>query len=857
MRHAKKLIVGTIAAVAVLAAAVAVINLQPEPVAATNQGKPPAPTGVTVTNTADGVLVSWNDDQADVHRIAWAHITEMRVATNAGDFDEAVHFADTKRDTDYTIKHLPEGQQYYIRVGAAHSRESGAAWDHPWQLITIGATGGGTPVAIPDQPCTTTPDDTTTPEGTPSPTSTPTVPLPTSTPAPPSTNNRPPAFSGTTGRMVPENSTGSTSVGTPVTADDPDGDTLTYHLSGNDAVGFAIGLETGQIATKNGVTYDHESKSEYLLTVSANDNRGGTASVDITVYITDVNEAPSFEAGFTTTRQVPENSPANTNVGMPVSASDPERDILTYSLSGADAAYFAVITDGQIATIPGATYDYETKSSYSMVLTASDGKLSGSITVTVNLTDVSETTTIVVDPAPEPPQYQQQQAANNPPTFDGTTTTREVPENSGSGTNVGGAVTATDPDDDTLTYTLSGTDRIRFAVNGSTGQITTVANETYDYELKSSYLVHVLAADGNGGTDIMKVTINLTNVNEGQLFADGNSASREMPTGSAAGTNAGDPITAKDLDGDTLTYTKSGTDAASFDIDSSNGQITAKEGVTYDRATKASYSVTVQVSDGKGETASIGVTINLTEATANAEETTDESTSVTREVAENSDAGTNVGAPVTATASDGESLSHSLWGTDASSFSINSATGQITTISGVTYDYETKSSYSVEVDISNGDGFKETIGVTINLTDVEEPTAVTACSTNLGTLTATAWYDGLVNDAGCKAHHQDTSARYFHFTVPEQKSVSISAGSWGELYVSKGTPNKGWGTAPNGTYEQRREVRRTNGKLLHDSGHVATPENDGQNITLSLNAGEAYTVEVAATSGYFNVRITP
>ena len=849
MRHAKKLIIGTIAVVAVLAAAVAAVNLQPEPVAATNQEKPPAPTGVTVTNTADGVLVSWNEDQADVHRIAWTHTTEIRAAVNAGDFEEAVHFADTKRDTDYTIKYLPEGHQYYIRVGAANTRASGAAWAHPWQLITIGATGGGTPVQAPDQPCTPTLP------GTPSPTSTPSIPLPTSTPTPPSTNNRPPSFSGTTVRTVPENSTGGTSVGMPVTATDLDHDTLTYHLSGNDALGFAIGLETGQIATKTGVTYDYESKSEYSLTVSANDNRGGIASVDITVYITDVNEAPSFEAGLTTTRQVAENSPANTNVGMPVSAGDPERDILSYSISGADAAHFAVITDGQITTIPGATYDYETKSSYSMTMTASDGKLSDSITVTVNLTDVSETTTTVLDPAPQPPPQQQKAATNNPPTFDGTTTTREVPENSGGGTNVGLPVTATDPDDDVLTYTLSGTDRIRFAINGSTGQITTVANETYDYEIKSSYLVHVLAADGNGGTDVMKVTINLTNVNEGLLFPDGANTIRAISEGAAAGTNVGAPVKARDWDGDTVTYTVSGTDVASFNFDTDTAQITTKTGITYDREVKASYSLTVTASDGKGETASTTVTINV--SNVNEAPSFDDGATTTRKVAENSDGGTNVGSPVTATDPDGDTLSYSLWGTDAASFAIDGSTGQISTVAGVTYDYETKSSYSVEVDVSDAGGLNATIAVTVNLTDVVEPIATTACETNLGTLTAKAWYEGLLNDANCKAHHQDTNARYFHFTVSEQQSVTISLTSWGELYVSKGTPNNGWGTAPNGTYEQRREVRRNNGKLVHDGPHVATPDNNGKTVTLTLSAGESYTAEAAGTSGYFNIGITP
>ena len=91
----------------------------------------------------------------------------------------------------------------------------------------------------------------------------------------------------------------------------------------------------------------------------------------------------------------------------------------------------------------------------------------------------------------------------------------------------------------------------------------------------------------------------------------------------------------------------------------------------------------------------------------------------------------------------------------------------------------------------------------------------------------------------CRAHHQDSRARYFHFTVSGQKSVTISL-SAGALYVPKGTPNNGWGAAPKGTYEHRREVRRTNGKLLHDGPHVATAQNDSNTVTLTLTAEDLH-----------------
>ena len=103
---------------------------------------------------------------------------------------------------------------------------------------------------------------------------------------------------------------------------------------------------------------------------------------------------------------------------------------------------------------------------------------------------------------------------NAVPAFQQDSTTREVAENSAAGTNVGDPVTATDGDNDTLTYTLEGTDAASFQIISTSGQIQTISGVTYDYETKSSYSVTVKADDSNGGTDTIAVTINLTDVDE-------------------------------------------------------------------------------------------------------------------------------------------------------------------------------------------------------------------------------------------------------------------------------------------------------------------------------------------------------
>ena len=121
-------------------------------VAAANLQAQPKPTDVTASNTAEGhVLVSWDDDAAPVHRVGWTHDAEFRAAQAAGDWLEAFHFADTKRETDYAIKYLPGGQPYWIIVGAANERFGGATWSD-WTSLTTAASANPDPdPAVPGQ----------------------------------------------------------------------------------------------------------------------------------------------------------------------------------------------------------------------------------------------------------------------------------------------------------------------------------------------------------------------------------------------------------------------------------------------------------------------------------------------------------------------------------------------------------------------------------------------------------------------------------------------------------------------------------------------------------------------------------
>ena len=298
-------------------------------------------------------------------------------------------------------------------------------------------------------------------------------------------------------REVAENSAAGVDVGGPVTATDTDtGDTLTYTLEGTDAASFTIVSTSGQIQTKTGVTYDYESQLEYSVTVKADDGKGGTDTIAVTIDITDVEEPPSAPAAPTvsavsgTTDSLEVTWTAPDNAGKP--------DIESYDLQyhkGTTGNWIDGPQDetGTSATISGLDED----SAYQVQVRASNDEGDGAWS--------------------SPGSGSTGAAINTPPSFQSESATREVAENSAAGVDVGGPVTATDTDGDTLTYTLEGTDAASFTIDASTGQIQTETGVTYDHESQAEYSVTVKADDGKGGTDTIVVAIDIIDVEEPPL----------------------------------------------------------------------------------------------------------------------------------------------------------------------------------------------------------------------------------------------------------------------------------------------------------------------------------------------------
>ena len=331
---------------------------------------------------------------------------------------------------------------------------------------------------------------------------------------------------------------------------------------------------------------------------------------------------------------------------------------------------------------------------------------------------------------------------NNAPAFADTTLTRSIAENTAANVNVGAVIpAATDTDTgDTLTYTMEGTDAAEFNFNATTRQITTKAGVTYDFEAKSSYSVTIKVTDETD-TDTVDVTITLTDVNEppsapgAPTVAATSGSTTSLDVSWTAPANSGKPaITSYDL------QYRAGT-SGSFTDGPQNVTGTSTAIASLNSGT--SYQVQVRATNDEGDSgwsgSGNGSTSTVT-PTNNAPVFAD--TTLTRSIAENTAADANVGAviPVATDTDSGDTLTYTMEGTDAAEFNFNATTRQITTKAGVTYDFETKSSYSVTIKVTD-ETDTDTVDVTITLTDVNEPPSAPGAPTVAATSGSTTSLD--------------------------------------------------------------------------------------------------------------------
>ena len=377
--------------------------------------------------------------------------------------------------------------------------------------------------------------------------------------------NIPPAFDPVPVLAVDENAAGGTLPGNPVTATDPEGDTLSYALD-DPAGNFAINAATGQISVAaGGASLDHDANPTQTVTVTATDGYGSKATSEVTIYVTKRE-----------TRSVDEHAQGGTSVGSPVRSGS-----ASYTLYGTKSSHFAISQTGQIAVAQGATLDYETHPEYDLRVEFPSGGKTAHFFVTITLQDV-------VPDAPEAPV-----AERNPANPD-----------------LSIKVTWTAPADNgepitgyTVRYSGGGSQGEESFSGAGTQGIVSVPNPA------TAYTVQVRAdADGEDGPwspDSNAVTTKGPPTLAEPQDGSGN-VNREVFENSPQGTAVGTPLSFVDPDGDSLTFkigAEAGTPAGWFTIDPATGQIRVGAPAALDFEASGSYGVSVEVSDNDPDAA--------------------------------------------------------------------------------------------------------------------------------------------------------------------------------------------------------------------------------------------------------------
>ena len=431
------------------------------------------------------------------------------------------------------------------------------------------------------------------------------------------------------------------------------------------------------------------------------------------------NTAPAFDSS-TYTLSVSEDATGGTDVGAALTATDGDSnaDDLTFTALTGDANFVIDEGSGQISLAASPSLDYEDTTRHTLTAQVSDtegnphgGHLTGTATITVNVTDVDERPQLV----PAPGSVTHEEHNNQEYSFANVGTIQNI------------TVTATDITGDiTLRTTESGLD-----CQTQTHEVSVASSSTFWARHCGPGSVSLEVADAADASNSRSYSFVVTDVNEAPAF-DAETGTRNVDENLLVGANVGAPVVATDPEDDTLTYaTVSPATTGGFTVVNGSGQIQTGQKLNHEVA--GSHLVRIQVSDSSGLTDTIDVTVTVNDV-AEAPVFTD-ALSVTLEVAENSAAGVNVGDPVTAVDEDaGDTVSYS---DDSSEFDINSSTGQVQVATGADLDYEGTDQYVFTATATDSTGLTDTIEVTVDITDVDErPTLVpdpTTISTGMGT----------------------------------------------------------------------------------------------------------------------------
>jgi Ca2+-binding RTX toxin-like protein len=318
--------------------------------------------------------------------------------------------------------------------------------------------------------------------------------------------NRAPEIVSSSGITHHENSTEVIDIETD--DEDAEGPTLEYQLSGGDDQAlFSIDETSGVLSFVSAPDFeapgDTNGDNIYGVTVSVTDVFGAQGTQDITVTVSDVNEAP--ELAIVSTISVAEDITFVVNADA-TDDSDAENAGLLYSLvGGADVGKFAINTQsGALGFLDAANFerpdDADGDNVYEVAVRVTDsGGLSDTRSIAITVTDAAEPDPLITTPSSIAIDE------NEPFVIDLEATDDLDTEGGG------------------LVYALNGgADRALFSIDATTGELRFVSPPDFeapnDVRSNNVYKVGVRVTDSDGLSDSQMMTVSVNNAAEAPVI---------------------------------------------------------------------------------------------------------------------------------------------------------------------------------------------------------------------------------------------------------------------------------------------------------------------------------------------------
>src|SRR6185369_9077835 len=347
---------------------------------------------------------------------------------------------------------------------------------------------------------------------------------------------------------------------------------------------------TGVVSVANGSLLNFETNTSHSITVQASDGTL-TSSQSFTIAVTDVAPTQPTDSDGATGGSVSEGASNGDLVGITASSSDVHGGTVTYSLTDNAGGRFAIDASTGVVTVLDATkLDYETNTSHSITVQASDGTLTSSQSFTIAVTDVAPT---------------------QPTDSDGATG-GSVSEGASNGDLVGITASSSDVHGGTVTFSLTDNAGGRFAIDANTGVVTVANASILNYETNTSHSITVQASDGTL-TSSQSFTIAVTDVAPTQPTDSDGATGGSVSEGASNGDLVGITASSSDVHGGTVTFSLTDNAGGRFAIDANTGVVTVANASLLDYETATSHDITVKAADASGAFTEHTFTIAVTD----------------------------------------------------------------------------------------------------------------------------------------------------------------------------------------------------------------------------------------------------